>query len=106
MIVVRIYFDADFGQIFLIFDTDFGFRCLFWADFSGFRYGFWELFVSLSPKTEYMEYFKRHIDDKLRQWKEDPRRKPLLIRGARQVDKCRTCSSSGTFQCQWTASWS
>ena len=34
-----------------------------------------------------MEYFKRHIDDKLRQWKEDPRRKPLLIRGARQVGK-------------------
>ena len=53
-----------------------------------------------------MEYFKRQIDDKLRQWKEDPRRKPLLIRGARQVGKCRTCSSSGTFQCQWTASWS
>ena len=24
MIVVRIYFDADFGQISLIFDTDFG----------------------------------------------------------------------------------
>ena len=34
-----------------------------------------------------MEYFKRQIDDKLRQWKEDPRRKPLLIRGARQVGK-------------------
>ena len=34
-----------------------------------------------------MDYFKRHIDEKLREWKEDPRRKPLLIRGARQVGK-------------------
>ena len=34
-----------------------------------------------------MEYFKRHIDDKLREWKDSPRRKPLLIRGARQVGK-------------------
>ena len=41
-----------------------------------------------APKLhEYMEYFKRHIDEKLREWKEDPRRKPLLIRGARQVGK-------------------
>lgn len=34
-----------------------------------------------------MEYFKRHIDEKLREWKDAPRRKPLLIRGARQVGK-------------------
>lgn len=32
-------------------------------------------------------YFRRHIDDKLREWKDAPRRKPLLIRGARQVGK-------------------
>src|SRR5574344_1225365 len=34
-----------------------------------------------------MTYFKRHIDDKLREWKTEARRKPLLIRGARQVGK-------------------
>ena len=34
-----------------------------------------------------MEYFKRHIDKSLHEWKEDSRRKPLLIRGARQVGK-------------------
>lgn len=34
-----------------------------------------------------MKYFKRHIDNKLREWKDSSRRKPLLIRGARQVGK-------------------
>ena len=34
-----------------------------------------------------MAYFRRHIDEQLLQWKESPRRKPLLIRGARQVGK-------------------
>lgn len=34
-----------------------------------------------------MAYFKRHIDEQLVQWKDSPRRKPLLIRGARQVGK-------------------
>ena len=34
-----------------------------------------------------MAYFKRHIDEKLLEWKDAPRRKPLLIRGARQVGK-------------------
>lgn len=34
-----------------------------------------------------MAYFKRQIDEKLREWKESSRRKPLLIRGARQVGK-------------------
>ena len=34
-----------------------------------------------------MVYYKRNIDDKLLEWKESPRRKPLLIRGARQVGK-------------------
>lgn len=34
-----------------------------------------------------MVYFKRHIDTNLREWKDAPRRKPLLIRGARQVGK-------------------
>lgn len=34
-----------------------------------------------------MAYFRRHIDEKLREWKDAPRRKPLLIRGARQVGK-------------------
>lgn len=34
-----------------------------------------------------MAYYKRHIDDVLAKWKDEPRRKPLLIRGARQVGK-------------------
>ena len=34
-----------------------------------------------------MAYFKRYIDEQLVQWKDSPRRKPLLIRGARQVGK-------------------
>ena len=34
-----------------------------------------------------MTYFRRHIDEQLQQWKEAPRRKPLLIRGTRQVGK-------------------
>lgn len=34
-----------------------------------------------------MAYFKRHVDEHLRNWKDASRRKPLLIRGARQVGK-------------------
>ena len=34
-----------------------------------------------------MAYYKRHIDKHLIEWKDSPRRKPLLIRGARQVGK-------------------
>ncbi len=34
-----------------------------------------------------MDYFRRNIDKKLLEWKDSPRRKPLLIRGARQVGK-------------------
>lgn len=34
-----------------------------------------------------MVYYKRHIDDRLLEWKNSSRRMPLLIRGARQVGK-------------------
>lgn len=34
-----------------------------------------------------MAYLKRNIDAELLKWKESPRRKPLLVRGARQVGK-------------------
>lgn len=34
-----------------------------------------------------MAYFRRKVDEQLLQWKDTPRRKPLLIRGARQVGK-------------------
>jgi len=34
-----------------------------------------------------MAYYRRNIDKKLLEWKDSPRRKPLLIRGARQVGK-------------------
>ena len=33
------------------------------------------------------EYIQRNIDAQLLSWKEDVMRKPLLIRGARQVGK-------------------
>lgn len=34
-----------------------------------------------------MVYLKRNIDTELLKWKESPRRKPLIERGARQVGK-------------------
>lgn len=34
-----------------------------------------------------MEYFKRHIDEELEIWKTSRNRKPLLVRGARQIGK-------------------
>ncbi|MDR0737623.1 MAG: AAA family ATPase [Prevotellaceae bacterium] len=34
-----------------------------------------------------MDYFKRNIDNALLQWNSDSRRKPLMLRGARQVGK-------------------
>ena len=34
-----------------------------------------------------MKYFSRNIDRHLRAWKDDPKHKPLLLRGARQVGK-------------------
>ncbi len=34
-----------------------------------------------------MEYYRRFVDKKLLEWKNAPERKPLLIRGARQVGK-------------------
>lgn len=33
------------------------------------------------------QYFKRHIDSYLNDWKSSVNRKPLLLRGARQVGK-------------------
>ena len=34
-----------------------------------------------------MTYLARNIDAELLKWKDSPRRKPLLVRGARQVGK-------------------
>ncbi len=34
-----------------------------------------------------MAYLVRNIDAYLLEWKESPLRKPLIVRGARQVDK-------------------
>ncbi|MBR1550676.1 MAG: ATP-binding protein [Bacteroidales bacterium] len=34
-----------------------------------------------------MRYYQRHIDEQLIEWKNAPRRMPLLVRGARQVGK-------------------
>ena len=41
----------------------------------------------LQTFTAMQEYIKRNIDQQLILWKEDPLRKPLLLRGARQVGK-------------------
>ena len=40
-------------------------------------------------------YLKRRIDDDLLAWKDDPRRKPVLLRGARQVGKSSTVREFG-----------
>lgn len=46
-----------------------------------------------------MAYLKRNIDAELLKWKESPHRKPLLVRGARQVGKSRTIRHLGeTFK--------
>ena len=42
-----------------------------------------------------MEYLGRAIDPKLVEWKNDPDRKPLLLRGARQVGKSSTVKELG-----------
>lgn len=46
-----------------------------------------------------MTYYKRNIDKKLLEWKNAPKRKPLLIRGARQVGKSTAVQQLGkTFK--------
>ncbi|MDE6295000.1 MAG: AAA family ATPase, partial [Muribaculaceae bacterium] len=42
-----------------------------------------------------MGYFRRRIDDELLEWKKSLRRKPLLVRGARQVGKSRSIRHLG-----------
>lgn len=42
-----------------------------------------------------MEYFRRNIDDVLLRWKDNSRRKPLLLRGARQVGKSKSIRHLG-----------
>lgn len=41
------------------------------------------------------QYFKRTIDKYLEEWKDDPYRKPLLIRGARQIGKSSAARNFG-----------
>lgn len=40
-------------------------------------------------------YFKRHIDRALEEWKNSPRLKPILLRGARQIGKSRSVRNLG-----------
>lgn len=42
-----------------------------------------------------MAYLARNIDAELMKWKESPRRKPLIVRGARQVGKSRSIRHLG-----------
>lgn len=42
-----------------------------------------------------MKYFRRNIDFYLQEWKDSTRRKPLLLRGARQVGKSRSLRHLG-----------
>ena len=32
-------------------------------------------------------YLKRKVDDFLKKWKQDPDRKPLIVKGSRQIGK-------------------
>lgn len=41
------------------------------------------------------KYLARSIDQALQEWKDNPRRKPLLVRGARQVGKSSTIRHLG-----------
>ncbi|MCI6577798.1 MAG: ATP-binding protein, partial [Bacteroidales bacterium] len=41
------------------------------------------------------EYIERNIDRQLEEWKNDPMRKPLLLRGARQVGKSSAVKNFG-----------
>jgi len=46
-----------------------------------------------------MTYIERKVDKKLIDWKNQPSRKPLLVRGARQVGKSSTVRNLGkTFE--------
>lgn len=45
------------------------------------------IIFAFSNRTNDMSYLARNIDADLLRWKDSPRRKPLLVRGARQVGK-------------------
>ena len=53
------------------------------------------IFASESYIENVMEYIERQIDAALLEWKNDSRRKPLLLRGARQVGKSRSVRHLG-----------
>ena len=44
------------------------------------------------------KYLSRSIDQALLEWKDNPRRKPLLVRGARQVGKSSTITFGQELQ--------
>ena len=55
------------------------------------------LYLCSEISKEYrMAYIKRNLDKVLLKWKADPDKKPLLIRGARQVGKSSTIEQFGT----------
>lgn len=45
------------------------------------------LSVYEKKRGKYTVYLKRKVDTFLREWKADPARKPLIIKGSRQVGK-------------------
>lgn len=45
------------------------------------------LSVYEKERGKYTVYLKRKVDTFLREWKADPARKPLIIKGSRQVGK-------------------
>lgn len=52
------------------------------------------------------KYLSRSIDQVLLEWKDNPRRKPLLVRGARQVGKSSTIRHLGkNFKYFWKLMW-
>jgi uncharacterized protein len=55
-------------------------------------------------KTTGKGYMKRFIDKDLKAWKESPRRKPLIVRGARQVGKTYSIKQFGSNEFENCAS--
>lgn len=52
-------------------------------------------FAPSRQNSDHMTYFKRNIDTQLLAWKESRNRKPLLVRGARQIGKSSSIRNFG-----------
>ena len=55
----------------------------------------WKISYLCAIKLFYMRLLKRKIDNFLVEWKESPNKKPLIVRGARQIGKTESISAFG-----------